>query len=161
MTPDTAAGATPYLTAAGLVVYAQRWMKTQDAYREFIVAFPGADKWAHRAVAAVGALAAAIGIHWTYTGAWETGWQIHLAIPAGWTLLHGLTDFTKVFVLQQLAYDATRQPPWVSVDTSGVKSPSVVLTDDIGARRARVSPLSQANPFPPTKAAVDDQPPAA
>lgn len=98
----------PYLTSAALIVYVQRWLKSRDFYQAFVGAMPGADKWAHRLVAGVGALLMALGIHYTFTGDMQAGWQLHLSIPALWTLLHTAGDFVKEYVLQQMIFDGTK-----------------------------------------------------
>lgn len=108
----------PYLGAAATIVFIQRWMKTQPWYSTTIQKMPGADKWAHRAVAAVGAFIAAIGIHISFAGDWMTGWTFKGSIPDIWTLLHAFSDWFKVYVLQQYAYDSTRKPEPMHHDIS-------------------------------------------
>lgn len=100
----------PYLTSAALIMYAMRYLKTFDFYGRFVEAFPAADRWVHRMVAGVGALVAAIGIHVSFQGDFNTGWTFHGTIPDINTIIHGGWDWTKVYVLQQFAYDTTRRP---------------------------------------------------
>lgn len=117
MTPADATEVVPYLTSAVLIVYAQKFMKTRDVYIKFVESMPGADKWAHRLIAAIGVAVSAAGIHYTYMGDYTTGWIVHINIPDIWTVLHGLTDFVKLYTLQQFAYDVTRRPA-VNVDVT-------------------------------------------
>jgi len=103
----------PYLTTSLAIVYIQKAMKyswlTRSAYDSFVSHVPGADKWAHRLVAAVGALWVALGLHFVYEGAPDVGYQFHLITPAVTSMLHGVGDFVKVFLLQQGMYDATQK----------------------------------------------------
>lgn len=105
----------PYLTSAGLVVYAQKWMKTRPLYTTLVEQFPGANKWAHRLVAALGATIAALGIHVSFAGDYQSGWTFHGSIPDLWTMVHAGSDWVKVYVLQAIVYDATKQPPYSPV----------------------------------------------
>jgi hypothetical protein len=109
--PADATEIVPYLTTAAVIVYAQRFLKTTRVYEQFVAAMPGADKWAHRLVAGIGAFVAALGIHMTFAGDFSNGWAFSGTIPNGWELLHGLADFVKVFALQQWAYDSSKQWP--------------------------------------------------
>ncbi len=110
MTPQDATEVVPYLTSAAIIVYVQQWLKTRDLYATLEHNFPGAAKWTHRMVAAVGAGGMAIGIHVTFMGDASTGWHFSGTIPDVWTMLHAIGDFGKVYVLQQYMYDSTRKP---------------------------------------------------
>lgn len=110
--PQSGEGSTeivPYFTTAALIVYAQKYLKTFKLYTTFVEHFPGADKWAHRFIAAVGAVWVALGLHFTYAGSADVGYQFHLVTPAAIQMLHGLGDFLKVYVLQQVIHDGTQK----------------------------------------------------
>jgi hypothetical protein len=100
----------PTLTAAALVVYAQRFLKTRAWYNRFVVAFPMADRWVHRLVAGLGALITALGVTWTFTGSYDVGWHLQGDIPSLSAMTLALWAWFKVFVMQQLMYDMTRRP---------------------------------------------------
>lgn len=106
MNPETEV--VPYLAAGALIMYVQRWMKRFGWYQRFVEAFPAADKRVHQLVAAVGALIAALGIHYTFQGDASSGYQLHVNIPNLTQLAHGGWDFLNVYIFQNLAYDATR-----------------------------------------------------
>ena len=111
---DASTEIVPYFTTASLIVYAQKWLKTRQNYKHFVAMFPGADKWAHRATAAMGALWVALGLHFVYEGTAETGYAFHLITPSVVSMLHSLGDFVKVFILQQVVYDGTKDRTAVS-----------------------------------------------
>lgn len=108
MNPETEV--VPYLASGALIMYVMRWLKHFDWYQRFVEAFPAADKRVHQAVAGVGALIAAFGIHYTFQGDANAGWQLHVSIPNLTELMHGGWDFVNVYIFQNLAYDATRRP---------------------------------------------------
>lgn len=101
---------TSTLISSALIFYAQQWMKERGGYQAFVTAFPGADKWAHRVTAGLFALIAAVGIHYTLDGAcsFADGCRGTFEIPDGWTVLHGVWEWAKVYVGQQALYDMTR-----------------------------------------------------
>ena len=99
----------PFLTTAALIVYAQKWLKSTGLYGAFVEKMPGADKWAHRLVASIGALWTALGLDFAYDGSGDAGYTFRLITPATVTMLHGLGDFAKVYVMQQVVYDATQK----------------------------------------------------
>ncbi len=101
----------PFLVTGALIVYAQRWMKSFDWYQAFVKVVPGADRWAHRLVAGVGALIGALGIGITTKGAADVGWSVVVTIPAAAALLHGCWNFLLTFGSQQVIYDMTRTRP--------------------------------------------------
>lgn len=105
----------PYMSSAAAIMYAQRALKAVEAYQRFVKAFPGADKWAHRVVAGLGSLVAALGIGYTLDYNVLTGGQMIVKIPALTVLLHGLKDFVVVYLFQQTLYDSTKQPPPILV----------------------------------------------
>lgn len=117
--PSDATEVVPFLTSAAVIVYAQKFLKTTNLYGRFVKAIPGADKWAHRIVAGLGALIAALGIHMTFAGDFNAGWTFSGTVPNGWELMHGFGDFIKVFALQQWAYDSSKQPPYYNPVSKG------------------------------------------
>jgi hypothetical protein len=100
----------PTLTAAGLIFYLMRYLKTFEIYGRFVKAFPLADRWVHRLVAGIGSLIAALGITTAFHGDASAGWQISISIPNADTLLHACWQWVSVFTAQQFAYDSTRRP---------------------------------------------------
>lgn len=98
------------------IVYVQKWMKRRPWFQRFIVAFPGANKYAHRVVAAAGALLTMAGVHYTFSGSVLGGATYTIQLPPLQqmisSLLHSSVDFGGIFGLQQVIYDATRQPPY-------------------------------------------------
>ncbi len=108
----------PYLTSAATIAYIQKWLKTTDYYMRFVKAFPGADVYAHWFMAGLMSLIAAVGIHWTYTGTLAAGGTITLAVPPLVTLLHGMADWFKVYILQHFAHDTVKRADSVTFDTS-------------------------------------------
>ena len=93
-----------------VLMYMQSWLKRLDWYKAFVTAFPAADKYVHRMVAALGSFIVALGITYTMTGDATNGWQLTLGIPNASALLQAAWAFVQVFVSQQVAYDVTRRP---------------------------------------------------
>lgn len=113
MNPDAASEVVPYLTSAALIFYAQKFLKTTPGYAAFVQHVPGAAKWAHRLVALVGSIIAAVGIHWTYAGDVQAGGILTVTIPSLASMGHAIWDVVKVYVLQQWAYETTKPKPWM------------------------------------------------
>lgn len=109
--PETI-GAIPHLSGIACIYFIQKWAKTFGWYARFVQAFPGADKWAHRAFAAVCTFVVAVGIHASFSGDAGAGWAIHITIPNLETLMHGAQDFIVSFPLQQWFYDAANRQEW-------------------------------------------------
>lgn len=109
MNPESPA----YFTSVILIYFAQKWLKGRPAYATFVQMMPGAAKWAHRFVAAVGASIAAIGIHITFDGSASAGWAFHGTIPDVWTMLHAGWDWIEIFAGQQGIYEMTKPRPWL------------------------------------------------
>lgn len=101
-----------YFTSVVLIYFAQKYLKTLPAYATFVEMMPGAAKWAHRIVAAIGATIAAIGIHVTFDGNATEGWHFAGTIPDVWTMAHAGWDWIKVFAGQQAIYEMTKPRPW-------------------------------------------------
>src|SRR5258708_30818538 len=102
----------PFLTSAATVAFVQKWLKTTQPYATFIKAFPGSDKYAHWCVAGIGSLIAATGIHLTWNWDMTAGGTFSGTIPSAWILLHGISDWFKVYILQHTVYESTRQTPY-------------------------------------------------
>lgn len=98
---------TPFVVSAAIIAYLQKTLKKFGFYQSFVKSFPGSDKWAHRAFAAVASFIAAVGVNYTWTGDYSTGWNLSVDIPGGMILLQGVWDWTKIYIFQQLAYDVT------------------------------------------------------
>lgn len=104
-------------TLVGIVLmYFQSWLKRFEWYKAFVTAFPAADKYVHRMVAALTAFVAAVGITYTMTGDSAAGWQVAIAIPNQAALLESARAFLTVFISQQFAYDISRRPAAVPHD---------------------------------------------
>jgi len=112
MIPQDATEVVPYLTTAATIVYIQKWLKTKPAYAGFVKAFPAADKWAHRFVGGVGAFIMALGIHLTWNWSMDTGGAAHFTIPSLWSMIHGGSDWFKVYILQHTIYESTTRTPY-------------------------------------------------
>lgn len=106
------------LSAMG-IFYVQKWLKTRVVFRRFVETFPGSDKWAHRGVAAIGAFLTMAGIHYTFNGTLLGGGTYIIQLPPLQqmfsTLTHASIDFGGIFGLQQVIYEATRQPGYRDV----------------------------------------------
>lgn len=100
----------PFLTSAATIVYLQKWLKTRNLYVQFVKAFPGADKYAHWFVAGLMSLVTAAGIHAVWDGTLTSGGKLTIEIPSALLLLHGLSDWFKVYVLQATIYDSHLKP---------------------------------------------------
>lgn len=112
MTPTDASEVVPYLSSAATIVYVQAWLKERDLYKRFVAAFPGADEYAHWAIAGAMSLFVAAGIHFVWNGDLVKGGDLTIHIPDWQTLLHGVSDWGKVYVLQHTVYRATNQPAY-------------------------------------------------
>lgn len=110
MTPGDATEVVPYLTSAATIYFLQQQFKRLPAYQTFVKAFPGADKWAHWIVAGLMSAAAAAGIHVVWTCSLCSLYDVNkggtalVTLPSIWDIIHGLSDWWKVFVLQQFGY---------------------------------------------------------
>lgn len=124
--PD-ASEVVPYLTSAATIAYVHKWLKTTDYYTRFVSAFPGADRYAHWFTAGIMSLVAAVGIHWTYTGTLSTGGTITFAIPPLVTLLHGMADWFKVYILQHFAHDTVKRADSVTQNTVNAQGSVLVV----------------------------------
>jgi hypothetical protein len=112
MTPQDATQGVSYLTSAATIVFLQKWLKSTEPYARFVAAFPGAGKWAHWTVAGLMSLVASVGIHAVWTGTFENGGTLTFTIPTAAQIVHGLSDFWKVYIIQHLGYAATNQPAY-------------------------------------------------
>lgn len=115
--PNDATEVVPYLTSAATIVYIQKWLKTQQPYQQFVKAFPGADKWAHWAMAGLSSLIASAGIHIVWN--WDAlhGGQVMFNLPDLSSLLHGVADWFKVYILQHTVYEATHQASLATIES--------------------------------------------
>ncbi len=129
MDPSHTTEVVPYLASSGSIMYLQRCLKGHPLYQRFVAAFPGADKWAHRFIAAVGALIAAVGIGYTFDWTAAAGGQVLITIPNLTALRHGLWDFSVVYLFQQGWYDATIAKPMIQL-ASSPQAPTVIVGDD-------------------------------
>jgi hypothetical protein len=101
----------PTLVGSAIVVYTQRYLKSFPWYRVWVDNFPLADKYVHRIVAGVGSLITTLGISIAFTGDWNVGWHFEGTIPPATALALGVWAWIKLYVLQQMIYDMTKQGP--------------------------------------------------
>lgn len=112
--PQDATEVVPYLTSAATIYFLQKQLKELQVYQTFIRAFPGADKWGHWFVAGVMSLAASTGIHmvWNCGGCskWDpvAGGVGQISLPGIPAMLHGVSDWWKVYVLQQFGHEIAK-----------------------------------------------------
>lgn len=99
-------------TAAATIVFIQKWLKTKRVYAIFVQEFPGADKWAHRFVGAVGAIIAAAGIHITFNYNADVGGTFSGTIPSLTNMVHGLYDWYRVYIFQHAIYSMIKEPAY-------------------------------------------------
>jgi hypothetical protein len=116
--PNDVTEVVPYLTSAATIVYIQKWLKTRDVYQRFIIAFPTTDKYAHWFVAGLMSLIASAGIHYTWSGNLQAGGSFTILVPSFFGILHGISDWFKVYILQHFGHDAVTQ----SLKQNGVKN---------------------------------------
>ena len=113
-TAQDATEVVPYLTSATTIYFIQKLLKQTNGYQAFVKIVPGADKWAHWLFAGLASLIASTGIHlvWSCTGcaAWDpvNGGVGQIAIPGIPALLHGVSDWWKVYVLQQTVHEIAK-----------------------------------------------------
>jgi hypothetical protein len=110
--PMTQTTTVPYLVTAFLIYFVQKWMKTHPTYAKLVEALPGADKWAHRAIASIGSLLFALGIHFTIEGDAGHGWRILTSIPPLHEMIDVILDWSNVFILQQGVYEIAKPKQW-------------------------------------------------
>ena len=95
---------------AGLVINSfMQFLKKFDWYGKFVTAFPMADKWVHRAFAAVWTAVATVGIVVSFTGDASTGWTVQATVPSVNAMANALMTFVTTFTVQQYAYQSTRR----------------------------------------------------
>ena len=119
-TQGTAGEVPTYLGSAMVIMYVQRAIKSREWYQAFVKAVPGADKWAHFLVAALGSLAA-VGLTYKLDYDAAKGGTVVLNLPALGAALHALKDFLFTYGSQQVLYESTRKPEAVPVPTGGVE----------------------------------------
>lgn len=97
-----------YAIVSGLVMYAQKYMKSFNIYQAVVKAVPGADKWAHRVIALLGSLIGAAGIAYAFSYDPQTGGSLLITLPSAAVAAAGLKSAAVLYLGQQFAYDATR-----------------------------------------------------
>lgn len=110
--PNDATEVVPYLTSAATIVYIQKFLKSRQIYASFVKAFPGADKWAHWFMAGLMSLVAAAGIHWAWSGTLTEGGTLTIMVPTLAAIVHGVSDWFKVYILQHTIYGASHEPQY-------------------------------------------------
>jgi len=126
-----------HFTNSALVVYAIQWLKSTDRYRRFAAALPMADSRVHVLMSAVGAFLTAAGMHGAVVGNMGAGWQITLAIPPLWVLLHAIWDWLQQLMLNQLIFAMTVQQKAAAPVGTVQLTPKVTVT----------APLTEATPL--------------
>jgi hypothetical protein len=113
VSPQDATEVVPYLSSAATIYFIQKFLKEREVYQRFVGAFPGADKWGHWFIAAVMSMVAAAGIHvvWTCSlcSVWDPnkGGTALITIPSIGDMVHGLSDWWKVYILQQAMHEVS------------------------------------------------------
>ncbi len=98
-----------HVTNSALVVYSLQYLKGTAWYRRCAAWLPIADKNVHVVMSGLGAFATSIGMHWAVEGTTAKGWQITIAVPALWVILHAIWDWAQQFALNQLLFAITLQ----------------------------------------------------
>ena len=109
--PSDATEVVPYLTSAATIVALQGWLKGRQFYQDFVTAFPSTDKYAHWLVAGAASLIASAGIHFVWSGTLAEGGTATFAVPGIIAIIHGVSDWFKVYILQHTIYKTTHQTP--------------------------------------------------
>lgn len=106
-----------WVASGAAIYYFQKWLKGRVWYGQFVGAFPGADKWAHRAIPMLGAMLATLGIHYTWSGTLLNGGTLTVLLPPVQQLFAGLghfgLDVGGIFGIQQTIYECSNQRAFV------------------------------------------------
>lgn len=118
-----------HLANSTLVVYALKWLRGTERYRKFADWMPMADGKVHVLMSAIGAACSSLGMHGAVTGNYGAGWQIALAIPPLWIILHSVWDLAQQLALNQLVFAMAVQEkaaaPVITVPVNSAKTVTV------------------------------------
>jgi hypothetical protein len=117
-----------HLTNSMLVVTLLQYLKGTVWYTRFASALPIADSKVHVVMSGIGAFAAAVGMHGAVKGSSGVGWEIALAIPPLWVLLHSIWDWGQQLALNQLIFAITVQQKKAAPVITEVVTPKVSVT---------------------------------
>lgn len=121
--PSDGAQVMSYATSAATIVAIQKWLKTREFYGTFVAAFPGSDKYAHWLIAGVCSLVAAAGIHVVWNWNATAGGTALITIPDLTTLLHGVSDWFKVYISQHTIYSMSHEAPFTQPQLTRADDP--------------------------------------
>jgi hypothetical protein len=93
-----------HLTNSALVVYGLEFLKGTVWYRRLSQALPMAESKVHLLMSAIGAFMTAVGMHGAVSGDSLAGWQLTLAVPPLWILLHAAWDWSQQMALNQIVF---------------------------------------------------------
>ena len=93
-----------HLTNSALVVYGLQLLKGTLWYRRLSQALPIAEGKVHFLMSLVGAAASSLGMHGAVEGSIIGGYQLTLAIPPIWVVLHAMWDTVQQLALNQILF---------------------------------------------------------
>ena len=120
-----------HVTNSALVVYALQYFKGTVWYRRFAAALPMAESKVHVLMSAIGAFATAVGMHGAVSGNYGAGWQITLAIPPLWIVLHAFWDWANQMALNQIVFAIAVQQ----------KAAAPVITQEVAPKTTVTVPI--------------------
>ena len=120
-----------HITNSALVVYALQYFKGTVWYRRFTAWLPIEEAKTHIAMSAIGAFATSVGMHGAVTGTSGTGWQIVLAIPPLWIVLHAFWDWANQMALNQIVFAIAVQQ----------KAAAPVITQEVAPKTTVTVPI--------------------
>ena len=95
---------TTQATIAGIVVFLMQFLKNRPWYQQLATALPMANKYVHRALGVLGALASGVGITWTFMAVDGGGWQGVINIPDTALMLSMAWTGLQNLLLQEVFY---------------------------------------------------------
>ncbi len=117
-----------HVTNSALVVYLLQYLKGTEWYTRMAQNLPMAERRVHFLVSAIGAFAAALGMHWAVEGSSGAGWSITLAIPPLWALFHAAWDGAQQLALNQIVFAIAVQQKAAAPVLTQVVTPKVSVT---------------------------------
>lgn len=130
-----------HLTNSALVVYTLQYLKGTDWYRRFAANLPIADQKVHVLMSALGAAGTSLGMHGAVEGSATLGYQLTLAIPPLWIVLHAAWDWAQQMALNQIVFAVAVQRHEAAPVITAKVTPTVSITAPIpDAQKAVVTP---------------------
>jgi hypothetical protein len=129
-----------HLTNSAFVVYLLQYLKGTKTYQRFAQSLPIETSRVHVLMSALGAAGTSLGMHGAVTGTYLAGWQLTLAIPPLWIVLHAGWDWAQQMALNQLVFALAVQKkqaaPVVTVPVPAV-APGVTVTAPVEVKSAK------------------------